>query len=73
MEHGKGPAIPAIALTAFAREEDRDLALNAGFQLHLSKPVEPAELAEAVARLAREGVTGPVKPQVHVGDAPAAA
>lgn len=45
-------AIPALALTAFARSEDRRRALMAGFQLHLSKPVEPAELCTAVASLA---------------------
>lgn len=41
--------IPAIALTAYAREEDRQQLLKAGFQLHLSKPVEPTALVAAVA------------------------
>ena len=45
-EHAR---VPAIALTAFARAEDRRRALLAGFQLHLAKPVEPAELVAAVA------------------------
>jgi signal transduction histidine kinase/CheY-like chemotaxis protein len=45
--------IPAIALTAFARPEDRRRALAAGYQSHLSKPVEPAELLAMVADLAR--------------------
>jgi signal transduction histidine kinase len=40
---------PAIALTAFARAEDRRRALRAGFHLHLAKPVDPAELLAAVA------------------------
>jgi len=40
--------IPAIALTAYAREEDRRQLLKAGFQLHLSKPVEPTALVTAV-------------------------
>jgi CheY-like chemotaxis protein len=40
---------PAIALTAFARAEDRRRALRAGFHLHLAKPVDPAELLVAVA------------------------
>ncbi|HZG50908.1 MAG TPA: ATP-binding protein, partial [Pyrinomonadaceae bacterium] len=40
---------PAIAFTAYAREEDRQRALDAGFQLHLAKPIAPKELAEAVA------------------------
>ena len=44
--------IPAIALTAFAREEERTRALNAGFQMHIPKPVELAKLVTAVANLA---------------------
>ena len=44
--------IPAIALTAYATEKDRELALSAGYHLHLVKPVEPSELIEAVQRLA---------------------
>jgi PAS domain S-box-containing protein len=47
-----GGATPAAALTAFARAEDRWRALDAGFQLHLAKPIEPLGLAVAVARLA---------------------
>ncbi|HEY0097411.1 MAG TPA: ATP-binding protein [Pyrinomonadaceae bacterium] len=45
----RGYTTPAIALTAYAREEDRQLALASGFQLHLAKPVAPKELAAAVA------------------------
>ncbi|MGL5195371.1 MAG: ATP-binding protein, partial [Chroococcales cyanobacterium] len=44
--------IPAIALTAFASDEDRSQSLLAGFQKHLSKPVEPAQLAKVLAQLA---------------------
>jgi CheY-like chemotaxis protein len=44
--------VPALALTAFAREEDCMRALSAGFQQHASKPIEPAALAVLVARLA---------------------
>jgi signal transduction histidine kinase/DNA-binding response OmpR family regulator len=44
--------VPAIALTAFAREEDSMRALSAGFQLHASKPIEPGVLTSLVARLA---------------------
>jgi signal transduction histidine kinase/ActR/RegA family two-component response regulator len=44
-------SIPAAALTAFAREEDRQQALAAGFQAHLAKPVEVGALVAAVARL----------------------
>jgi len=43
--------LPAVALTAFARSEDRRRALLAGFQTHVSKPVEPAELIAVVASL----------------------
>lgn len=46
------PSLPAVAVTAFARREDRDRALDAGFDLHMAKPVEPAELVDAVATLA---------------------
>jgi CheY-like chemotaxis protein len=51
-----GDKIPAIALTAFARSEDRTRAMLAGYQVHLSKPVQPQELIAAVANLA--GRTG---------------
>jgi PAS domain S-box-containing protein len=43
--------LPAIALTAFARTEDRQKALRAGFQLHLVKPVDAGELSAAIAAL----------------------
>jgi CheY-like chemotaxis protein len=46
-------SVPAAALTAFAREEDRQEALDAGFQLHLAKPVDAGSLIAAVATLAR--------------------
>jgi signal transduction histidine kinase/ActR/RegA family two-component response regulator len=50
--------LPAVALTAFARSEDRQRALLAGFQMHVRKPVNPSELMAAVASLAgRTGVT----------------
>ncbi len=52
-----GVDIPAAAITAFARSEDRIRALQAGFQMHLAKPIEPAELLAAVASLA-QGVRG---------------
>ncbi|HET9325473.1 MAG TPA: ATP-binding protein [Candidatus Eisenbacteria bacterium] len=47
-----GSTIPAVALTAFARSEDRTKALLSGFQSHLAKPFEPAELLVTVAALA---------------------
>lgn len=49
----RGGMLPAIALTAFAREEERIRAIEAGFHLHLPKPVEPAELVTVVANLAQ--------------------
>jgi CheY-like chemotaxis protein len=49
----RGGNTPAIALTAFARAEDVQRALAAGYQVHLSKPVEIGPLSRAVARLGR--------------------
>ncbi|HTQ06718.1 MAG TPA: ATP-binding protein [Polyangiaceae bacterium] len=46
-----GGRTPAIALTAYAREEDAQRAFAAGYQLHVAKPVEPAQLARMVANL----------------------
>lgn len=43
--------LPAIALTALARAKDRLQALGAGFQLHVAKPVEPAELVVVIKSL----------------------
>jgi len=40
--------VPAIALTAYAREEDRKQALEAGFEMHLSKPIESEKLIDAI-------------------------
>jgi PAS domain S-box-containing protein len=48
----RGGTVPAIALTAFARSEDRTRALVAGYQMHVAKPVEPSELIASVASLA---------------------
>ena len=44
--------VPAIALTAYALDEDRQRALRVGFEAHVTKPVEPAELVRAIASLA---------------------
>ena len=46
-EHGG--LLPAIALTGYARADDRTRALAAGFQAHVAKPLEPAELIAAIA------------------------
>jgi len=51
MEVLRGGKIPAIALTAYAREEERKQALEAGFQMHLSKPVDINKLIVAIANL----------------------
>jgi signal transduction histidine kinase/ActR/RegA family two-component response regulator len=45
--------LPAVALTAFVQKDDAHLALLAGFQVHLPKPVDPHELTSVIARLAR--------------------
>ena len=48
-----GADVPAIALTAYAREVDADRALRAGYQQHLAKPVDAGKLIEAVRTWAR--------------------
>jgi CheY-like chemotaxis protein len=48
----EGGKTPAIALTAFARSEDRTRAMMAGYQVHVAKPIEPQELIVTVASLA---------------------
>jgi PAS domain S-box-containing protein len=48
---GESRDIPAVALTAFATDKDRQLALAAGFQIHLAKPVEPNALVKAIEKL----------------------
>jgi len=52
---GRAADIPAVALTAYASDEDRARSLAAGFKAHLSKPIEPGELVETVARVATSG------------------
>jgi CheY-like chemotaxis protein len=49
---GADAQVPAIALTAYARLEDRERALKAGFQLHVPKPIDPLRLVRAVALVA---------------------
>jgi PAS domain S-box-containing protein len=53
LPHDRGGDVPAAALTAYARAEDRSSLLNAGYTSHLPKPVEPAELVAVVATLSR--------------------
>jgi PAS domain S-box-containing protein len=52
----RGGTVPAAALSAYSRSEDRVQALLAGFQIHLTKPVRPAELVAVIAALARRNV-----------------
>jgi CheY-like chemotaxis protein len=49
-EHGS-TRVPALALTAFAREEDHHRAVEAGYDAHLAKPVDPDRLLERIAQL----------------------
>jgi signal transduction histidine kinase/CHASE1-domain containing sensor protein/ActR/RegA family two-component response regulator len=53
LEAGDDEGIPAVAITAYAKEEDREKALSSGFQIYLAKPVELTELISVVARAAR--------------------
>jgi CheY-like chemotaxis protein len=55
----QGGKVPAVALTAFARSEDRTRALMSGYNIHLSKPLEPSELVVTVASLAGRAVAPP--------------
>jgi CheY-like chemotaxis protein len=60
-----GGDVPAIALTASASPADRRRTLQAGYQLHVTKPFEPNELIDAVARFLRRARTSGDEPQVH--------
>jgi CheY-like chemotaxis protein len=53
--HDPVSGVPAVALTAYARSEDRRRALACGFQMHVSKPIEPGRLVSAIAQLAGRG------------------
>lgn len=53
LDSNKNKRIPAVALTAYARVEDRVRALNAGFQTHIAKPVEPVEIIAVIVSLAK--------------------
>jgi signal transduction histidine kinase/CheY-like chemotaxis protein len=53
LERERGRRLPALALTAHARASDTEQAYLAGFEAHVAKPVEPAELAQVIARLGR--------------------
>ena len=53
LDAAHGGNVPAVALTAFARSEDRTRAMLAGYQAHIAKPIQPAELVSTVAGLAQ--------------------
>jgi PAS domain S-box-containing protein len=57
LEQRQENTLPAVALTAYARSEDRTKAIRSGFQNHLAKPVEPAELLAVVSSLAARKLT----------------
>ena len=57
LEAERGGLLPAVALTAYVREEDCQQAIEAGFQMHISKPVDTTKLVIAVANLAGRTVT----------------
>ncbi|MET0626142.1 MAG: PAS domain S-box protein [Pyrinomonadaceae bacterium] len=59
MPHLRG--VPALALTGYAAQRDAEAALAAGFDAHVSKPVDPAELAERMEQLMRRGEPGGTK------------
>ena len=53
-EAERGGFVPAVALTGFVRTEDRARVLASGYQLHVPKPIDPAELMAAIAAVARD-------------------
>ena len=59
LEEKQQSGLPAVALTAYARSEDRTKAIRSGFQNHLSKPMVPAELLAVVSSLAGRKVRTP--------------
>jgi PAS domain S-box-containing protein len=61
LEGQLGAVVPAIALTAFARDEDRSRAIRAGFQAHLAKPVDSAALLAVIGAVARVVPDAPVQ------------
>jgi CheY-like chemotaxis protein len=61
MEREHGGHVPTIAVTALARPEDRERAMVEGFDEHLTKPVDPADLVEAVARWVGRGAGSPTR------------
>jgi len=60
--------VPAAALTAFARSEDRTRALESGFEMHLAKPVDPGELVASLVTLVRRSRRNGTRPATEPGD-----
>ena len=56
----RGGTIPSVALTAYARPQDADAAIEAGFLVHLAKPVDPVRVVNAVADVVQNGRVGGV-------------
>ena len=53
LEGDRPDKLPALALTSYTQPEDRDRSIAAGYQMHVTKPVEPLELVNAIASLAK--------------------
>ncbi|MBE9155965.1 PAS domain S-box protein [Nodosilinea sp. LEGE 06152] len=64
----KGGQIPAIALTAYAREDDHQRSISSGYQRHVTKPLQPEQLVQAVMALAHQPRHQP-NPEQHSGPA----
>jgi PAS domain S-box-containing protein len=62
--------LPAAALTAYARSDDRMRALRAGFDIHLAKPIDPAELVTTIAALAKRFPADPLTSRPQAGRSP---
>ena len=66
LDPDKGGKVPAAALTAYASAEDHRRALSAGFQVHVTKPIEPSDLALLVASLAGRAVSESAPPELKL-------
>jgi CheY-like chemotaxis protein len=53
LDHHRGTPLPAVAITAYARPQDRQRSLIAGFHAHVSKPIDARELVATIAGLLR--------------------